>query len=57
MYAVAYLQKKGKISRSEVKLTQCSPKTAYNDLQEMLNKKLIIQEGGGKYTYYILSQV
>ncbi|PKP55855.1 MAG: hypothetical protein CVT89_07420, partial [Candidatus Altiarchaeales archaeon HGW-Altiarchaeales-2] len=58
MDAVAYLQKKGKISRSEyVKLTQCSPKTAYNDLQEMLNKKLIIQEGGGKYTYYILSQV
>ncbi len=58
IYAAVYLQKKGKISRSEyVKLTRCSPKTAYNDLQEMLNKKLIIQEGGGKYTYYILSHV
>ncbi len=55
---VAYLQKKGKISRLEyVKLTKCSPKTAYNDLQEMLNKKIIKQKGGGKYTFYVLAYV
>jgi Fic family protein len=56
--AVAYLQKKGKISRSEyVKLTKCSAKTAFNDLHELLDKKLIKQKGGGKYTFYILAHV
>ena len=56
--AVAYLQKKDKISRLEyVKLTKCSPKTAYNDLQEMLDKKLLKQKGGGKYTFYVLAYV
>jgi len=54
--AVAYLQKKGKIARSEyVKLTKCSPKTANNDLYEMLNKRLIKQKGGGKYTFLRVS--
>lgn len=56
--AVAYLQKKGKIARSEyVKLTKCSPKTANNDLHEMLDKQLIKQKGGGKYTFYVLTHV
>jgi len=56
--AVAYLQKKGNIRRSEyVKLTKCSPKTAFNDLQEMVDKKLILQKGGGKYTFYVLAHV
>jgi len=56
--AVAYLQKKGKMTRSEyVKLTKCSPKTANNDLHEMLDKQLIKQKGGGKYTFYVLTHV
>ena len=58
MEAAAYLQKKDKISRLEyVKLTKRSPKTAYNDLQDLINKKLIKLKGGGKYTYYVLARV
>lgn len=42
------------ISRKEYsKLENCSIKTAFNDLQDLLKKEIVKKEGGGKYVRYI----
>jgi len=53
--ALNYLSKHKKIFRTEYSsLTECSIRTAFNDLQDLVAKKLVEQKGVGKYTYYAL---
>jgi ATP-dependent DNA helicase RecG len=54
--AVEYLLKeRKKISRSEyASLFNCSIRTAFNDLQDLVNKKLVKRTGKGRYVYYEL---
>ena len=53
--ALNYLSKHKKIFRTEYSsLTKCSIRTAFNDLQDLVAKKLVEQKGVGKYTHYSL---
>jgi len=54
--AVEYLKEKKKISRSEYSsLFNCSIRTAFDDLRDMVDKGLINRKGRGRYVYYELS--
>ena len=53
--AIKFIKQKGRIQRSEyVELCSCSAKTAYNDLQDLVNKDILIAHSKGKKTYYTL---
>ena len=53
--AIKFIRQKGRIQRSEyVELCGCSPKTAYNDIQDLVKKEILIASGKGKRTYYTL---
>jgi ATP-dependent DNA helicase RecG len=53
--AIKFIRQKGRIQRSEyVELCNCSPKTAYNDIQDLVKKDILIASGKGKRTYYML---
>ena len=53
--AIKFIRQKGRIGRSEyVELCGCSPKTAYNDIQDLVKKDILITAGKGKRTYYVL---
>jgi len=53
MNALNHLKANEKITRKEYSyLFNCSTRTAFNDLQEMMDKKIVKREGKGKYTYY-----
>ncbi len=53
--AIKFIRKKGRIGRSVyVELCGCSPKTAYNDIQDLVKKDILISSGKGKRTYYML---
>ena len=53
--AINFIKQKGRIGRSEyVELCDCSPKTAYNDIQDLIKKNILIASGKGKRTYYML---
>ncbi len=52
---IEYLKAHKRISRSEyTKLTSCSERTAFRDLEELTKSRIIIRKGGGKKTYYEL---
>ncbi|HJH27221.1 MAG TPA: hypothetical protein C5S37_10775, partial [Methanophagales archaeon] len=52
---IKFIRQKGRIQRSEyVELCNCSPKTAYNDIQDLIKKNILIASGKGKRTYYML---
>ncbi|MFO8110833.1 MAG: helix-turn-helix domain-containing protein [Thermoplasmata archaeon] len=52
--AMVYLMQHKKITRSKYEsLFDCSKKTAYNDLQDLVDKEIINRKGKGKNTYYI----
>ncbi|MBN2100506.1 DeoR family transcriptional regulator [Candidatus Dojkabacteria bacterium] len=54
---IRYLKHNGKISRMEyVKMMGVSTMTAYRDLNELVDRKIIDVRGGGRSTYYILSK-
>lgn len=43
------------ISRKEyAKIVKCSVRTAFNDLNELLNKNIVRKTGGGKYIRYVI---
>ena len=55
--AVEYLKEHGKITRSEyvdIWDSKISPRTALNDLQQMVNMKIIILKGKKKSAHYII---
>jgi ATP-dependent DNA helicase RecG len=53
--AINFIKQKGRIGRSEyVELCDCSPKTAYNDIQDLVKRDILIASGKGKRTYYML---
>ena len=53
--AIEHLKVYKRISRSEyTKLTSCSERTAFRDLEELTKNKIIIRKGKGKTTYYEL---
>ena len=53
--AIKFIRQRGRIGRSEyVELCNCSPKTAYNDIQDLIEKNVLIASGKGKRTYYML---
>jgi len=56
--ALDYIREHGKIDNATYKqITNVSRTTAFRDLKELVDKKLIKQAGsGGPDTYYILSQ-
>ena len=52
---IKFIRQKGRIQRSEyVELCGCSPKTAYNDIRDLVKKEILIASGKGKRTYYML---
>ena len=52
---IKFIRQKGRIQRSEyAELCGCSPKTAYNDIQDLVKKEIFIASGKGKRTYYML---
>ena len=53
--AIEYLKTHESISTSEyLGLTGCSERTARNDLQELIRLNVVVQQGKGKYTRYVL---
>ncbi len=51
-----HLKTHKKITRSGyVRITGCSERTAFRDIEELSGRKLIIRRGGGKQTYYELA--
>lgn len=51
--AVEYLKKNETITRSDYEsLFDCSKRTAYNDIRDLLDKKIVKRRGKGKNTYY-----
>lgn len=54
--AIDYLLKNDRITNEEYR--QINPKigrhTALNDLKDLIKKGVIVAEGKGKYTYYVL---
>jgi len=53
--AIKFIRQKGRIGRSEyVELCGCSPKTAYNDIQDLVKRDILVASGKGKRTYYML---
>jgi len=51
--AVEFLREDKTITRSRYEsLFDCSKKTAYNDLQDLIEKGIITREGKGKNVYY-----
>jgi ATP-dependent DNA helicase RecG len=56
--AVLYVKEKGKITNSEYqKINETTAKTAFRDLEELLNKNMFRQKGENKGTYYELENV
>lgn len=56
MKALNYLKANEKITRKEYSsLFKCSPRTAFDDLQAMMDKKIVKRKGKGKYTYYVMA--
>ena len=54
--AINYLKTHKKITRSEyVKLTDCSERTAFRDIESLKIDKILIRKGEGKKTYYELA--
>lgn len=52
---VEYLKSYKKITRAQyVKLTNCSKRTAFRDLEELLKNRIVVRKGRGKSTYYEL---
>jgi ATP-dependent DNA helicase RecG len=52
---IKVIKQRGRIQRSEyVELFNCSPKTAYNDIQDLVKKDILMVHGKGKRTYYTL---
>ncbi|PKL42069.1 MAG: hypothetical protein CVV39_09010 [Planctomycetes bacterium HGW-Planctomycetes-1] len=53
--AIEYLKTTKKITRSHyVKLTDCSERTAFRDIEELLKKNIVERKGTGKNTHYEL---
>lgn len=53
--AIEHLKVRKRVSRSEyAKLTSCSERTAFRDLEELTKNKIIKRKGRGKSTYYEL---
>lgn len=51
--AIHYLKENKQITRRKYSsLFNCSTRTAFNDLQAMIDKKILKRKGKGKYTYY-----
>jgi len=54
--AVEYLRESKRITRQEYAfLFECSVRTAFNDLQGMIDKQILQRRGKGRYTYYELA--
>jgi ATP-dependent DNA helicase RecG len=52
---IEYLKVYKKITRSQyVKLTSCSERTAFRDLEKLLKNEIVARKGRGKNTYYEL---
>ncbi len=55
--AVLYVKEKGKISNKEYQiLNNVLYKTAYRDLEKLLEEKIIVKKGKKKGTYYVLNK-
>lgn len=55
--AIEYIRKKGSIAKSEyVKLNKISHKTAHLELRGLCEKKLLVREGKGRATKYLLKR-
>ncbi|GHT29512.1 hypothetical protein FACS189432_08640 [Bacteroidia bacterium] len=53
-----YVKEKGKITNSDYQaLNETTAKTAFRDLEELLNNSVFIQKGENKGTYYELNNV
>ena len=54
--AVEYLRESKRITRQEYAfLFECSVRTAFNDLQGMIDKQILQRREKGRYTYYELA--
>ena len=51
--AIEYIKENKQITRKRyASLFNCSVRTAFDDIQAMVNKKVLKRKGKGKYTYY-----
>jgi len=51
--AIKYIKENKQITRKRyASLLNCSVRTAFDDLQAMVDKKVLERKGKGKYTYY-----
>jgi len=46
------ISKESHTAERKKSLFNCSIRTAFNDLQDMIDKKILKRKGVGKYTYY-----